>query len=65
VFGGSTTAAADKADLVQPESAVVERVVEKPVYVEKVKYVNRTVEVEKPIYVNRTVEVPVYIDRQI
>jgi hypothetical protein len=40
-------------------------VVEKPVYIETIRYVNRTVEVEKPVYVDRTVEVekPVYVDR--
>lgn len=61
----------------EPEPKVIEKVVEKPVYIEKVKYINRTVEVEKPVYidrtievekpvyVNRTVEVPVYIDRPV
>lgn len=49
----------------EQEPKVVEKVVEKPVYIEKVKYINRTIEVEKPVYINRTVEVPVYIDRPV
>lgn len=51
----------------EPEPKVIEKVVEKPVYIEKVKYINRTVEVEKPVYINRTIEVekPVYVNRTV
>jgi hypothetical protein len=44
-------------------------VVEKPIYVETVRYLNQTVEVEKPVYVERIVEiekeVPVYINNTV
>jgi len=46
---------------------MVEKIVEKPVYVTRIKYINRTVEVEKPVYIDRVVEKivekPVYLDR--
>src|SRR5688500_2606075 len=47
------------------DPVTIEKIVEKPVYVEKIRYINRTVEVEKPVYVDRRVEVekPVYVDR--
>ena len=44
-------------------------VVEKPVYIETIRYVNRTIEVEKPVYVDRIVEVekkvPVYVNNTV
>ena len=49
----------------EPEPKVIEKVVEKPVYIEKVTYINQTVEVEKPVYINRTIEVPVYIEKEV
>jgi hypothetical protein len=51
----------------EPEPVIVEKVVEKPVYIERIKYVNRTIEVETPVYINRTIEVekPVYINRTV
>lgn len=66
---GSVPAAADTTASEVPEPVIVEEVVEKPVYIERIKYVNRTVEVEKPVYINRTVEVekevPVYIEKEV
>jgi hypothetical protein len=66
---GSVPVAADTTASAAPEPVIVEKVVEKPVYIERIEYVNRTVEVEKPvyIYINRTIEVekPVYINRTV
>jgi hypothetical protein len=57
--------ATSEAPAPEPEPIIVEKVVEKPVYIERIKYINQTVEVEKPVYINRTIEVekevPVYI----
>lgn len=52
---------------VQAEPQVVEKLIQKPVYIERIKYVNQTVEVEKPVYINRTIEVekPVYIEKTV
>ncbi|HEU4605738.1 MAG TPA: IMCp domain-containing protein [Nitrososphaera sp.] len=60
---GSVPAAADTTASEAPEPIIIE----KPVYIERIKYVNRTVEVEKPVYINRTIEVekPVYINRTV
>ena len=62
---GSVPAAADTTASEAPEPIIIE----KPVYIERIKYVNRTVEVEKPVYINRTVEVekevPVYIEKEV
>ena len=62
---GTETQAAPSEE--EPEPKVIEKVVEKPVYIEKVKYINRTIEVEKPVYINRTIEVekPVYVNRTV
>lgn len=48
---GSVPAAGGTAASKVPEPVIVEKVVEKPVYIERIKYVNRTVEVEKPVYI--------------
>lgn len=64
-YASSTESATATSD-VPPEPVIVEKIIEKPVYIERIKYVNQTVEVEKPVYVNRTVEVekevPVYVE---
>lgn len=45
----------------------IQQVVIKPVYIDRIRYLNQTIEVEKPMYINRTIEVekPVYIDRTV
>jgi hypothetical protein len=64
-YASSTESATATSD-VPPEPVIVEKIIEKPVYIERIKYVNQTVEVEKPVYINRTVEVekevPVYVE---
>ncbi|MEW6605600.1 MAG: hypothetical protein AB1351_13065, partial [Thermoproteota archaeon] len=47
----STNESATAAGEVLPELVITEKVVEKPVYIERIKYVNQTIEVEKPVYV--------------
>lgn len=65
---GSVPAADDTTTREAPKPVIVEKVVEKQVYLERIKFVNRTVEVEKPVYINKTVEVekevPVYIEKE-
>lgn len=66
---GSVPAAVDTTASEAPEPVIVEKVVEKPVYIERIKYINPTIEVEKPVYINRTVEVEkevsVYIEKEV
>lgn len=66
-YASSEVPASASADEIAAEPEIVEKVIEKPVYIERIKYVNRTVEVEKPVYINRTVEVerPVYVNRTV
>lgn len=51
VSSGGSIEAAGTATSEAPEPVIVEKVVEKPIYIEKVRYVNKTVEVEKPVYI--------------
>ncbi len=66
---GSVPAAADTTASQAPEPVIVEKVVEKPGYIERIKYINPTIKVEKPVYINRTVEVEkevlVYIEKEV